>query len=285
MSTLEAARDEAGAATRPPPARPETGRRRWRTVITRARILTALTTLALLALWWLATRYALVNPLFLPSPKAVWDAFVRTATEGYQGSLLHEHLIASLYRVLAGYVLACLVGIPLGIVMGLSRDVKAVFDPVIEFYRPLPPLALYTLIVMWLGIGDTSKVALLFLAALPPLTISSMQAAASVDPRYVKAAKSLGAGPRQLFFHVFLPACLPGICTGMRISLGFTYTVLVAAEIVAATAGLGWMIWDASKFLLGDIVIMGLFVLALTGMALDFLIRLAERALTPWRFR
>ncbi|WP_374250365.1 ABC transporter permease [Xanthobacter sp.] len=280
MSVVETAGEPAQRAVRPRllPAR-------LRAALPRTRLLTALTGATLFALWWLAAHYAWVNPLFLPSPKAVWDAFVRTATVGYQGSLLHEHLIASLYRVLAGYTLACLVGIPLGIVMGLSRDVKAVFDPVIEFYRPLPPLALYTLIVMWLGIGDASKVAILFLAALPPLTISSMHAAASVDPRYVKAAKSLGANSRQLFRHVFLPACLPGICTGMRISLGFTYTVLVAAEIVAATAGLGWMIWDASKFLLGDIVIMGLFVLAFTGMALDFLIRLTERALTPWRFR
>lgn len=257
----------------------------WRGLVTRSRLLTGLTALALFLTWMLATRYAWVNPLFLPSPRAVWDAFVRTATEGYQGSLLHEHLLASLYRVLAGYLLACAVGIPLGIVMGLSRDVKAVFDPLIEFYRPLPPLALYTLIVMWLGIGDASKIALLFLAALPPLTISAMQAAAGVDPRFVKAARSLGANRRQLFRHVVLPACLPGICVGMRISLGFTYTVLVAAEIVAATAGLGWMIWDASKFLLGDIVIMGLFVLAFTGMALDVLIRMAERALTPWRYR
>lgn len=280
MSAVETVPERALPATRPKllPAR-------LRAAFTRARLLTALTAASLFTLWWLSARYGWVNPLFLPSPQAVWDAFVRTATVGYQGSLLHEHLIASLYRVLTGYALACIVGIPLGIVMGLSRDVKAVFDPVIEFYRPLPPLALYTLIVMWLGIGDASKIAILFLAALPPLTISSMQAAASVDPRYVKAARSLGANSRQLFRHVFLPACLPGICTGMRISLGFTYTVLVAAEIVAATAGLGWMIWDASKFLLGDIVIMGLFVLAFTGMALDVLIRLAERALTPWRFR
>jgi taurine transport system permease protein len=168
--------------------------------------------------------------------------------------------------------------------MGLSSKLKAVFDPLIEFYRPLPPLALYTLLVMWLGIGDVSKVALLFLAALPPLTISAMQAARGIDRQYVKAALCLGATRRQLFHHVFVPACLPVICTGMRISLGFTYTVLVAAEIVAATAGLGWMVWDASKFLLSDVVIMGLFVLGLTGLTLDFLVRRAERALTPWRF-
>jgi taurine transport system permease protein len=119
---------------------------------------------------------------------------------------------------------------------------------------------------------------------LPPLSISAMQAARAIDIGHIRAAQMLGATRIQLFRHVFLPSCLPGICTGMRISLGFTYTVLVASEIVAATAGMGWMIWDASKFLLSDVVIMGLFVLGLTGLALDWFIRQLERLITPWRF-
>lgn len=232
---------------------------------------------------WLSTQ-AIVNPIFLPTPAAVWRAFQSAVSSGYQGSYLHEHLLASLGRILAGYGLACLFGIPLGLLMGLHSRLRAIFDPLIEFYRPLPPLALYTLLVMWLGIGDTSKVALLFLAALPSLTISTLQAVRHIDPQLLKAARTLGASPAQLFSYVVLPACLPGICTGMRIALGFTYTVLVAAEIVAASAGIGWMIWDASKFLLTDVVIMGLFVLGLTGIALDQLVRWGERKATPWRF-
>jgi taurine transport system permease protein len=247
-------------------------------------VLTAATVICLLALWTLLSHYKLVNPLFLPAPEVVWRSFIEVMTVGYQGKLLHEHMAASLARIFAGYLTACVIGIPLGLLMGLSTRVKAVFDPIVEFYRPLPPLALYTLLVMWLGIGDTSKVALLFLAALPPLSISAMQAARSIDIGHIRAAQMLGATRTQLFRHVFLPSCLPGICTGMRISLGFTYTVLVASEIVAATAGLGWMIWDASKFLLSDVVIMGLFVLGLTGLALDWFIRQLERLITPWRF-
>jgi taurine transport system permease protein len=247
-------------------------------------MLTAATVVGLFGLWTLLSRYKLVNPLFLPPPEAVWNSFIEVTFSGYQGQLLHQHMAASLGRIFAGYLTACVIGIPLGLLMGLSTRVKAVFDPIVEFYRPLPPLALYTLLVMWLGIGDTSKVALLFLAALPPLSISAMQAARSIDIGHVRAAKMLGATPAQLFRHVFLPSCLPGICTGMRISLGFTYTVLVASEIVAATAGVGWMIWDASKFLLSDVVIMGLFVLGLTGLALDWCIRQLERLITPWRF-
>jgi taurine transport system permease protein len=247
-------------------------------------VLTASTVVCLFALWTVLSRYKLVNPLFLPAPEVVWHSFVEVLTVGYQGKLLHEHMAASLGRIFAGYFSACVIGIPLGLLMGLSTRVKAVFDPIVEFYRPLPPLALYTLLVMWLGIGDASKIALLFLAALPPLSISAMQAARSIDVGHIRAAQMLGATPAQLFRHVFLPSCLPGICTGMRISLGFTYTVLVASEIVAATAGVGWMIWDASKFLLSDVVIMGLFVLGLTGLMLDWLIRQIERFITPWRF-
>jgi taurine transport system permease protein len=248
------------------------------------RLLTLATVTALLIAWVVSTRLQLVNPLFLPLPGAVWNAFVTTATSGYQGSRLDQHLAASLERVLSGWSLACLVGIPLGFLMGLSSKVKAVFDPVIEFYRPLPPLGLCTLIVLWLGIGEASKVMLLFLAALPPITISTTEAVANIDQSHVTAVLALGANRWQLLRHVILPACLPRICTGLRISLGFTYTVLVAAEIVAATAGIGWMVWDAAKFLLSDVVIMGLIVLGLTGLGLDLLLRCLERALTPWRF-
>ena len=248
------------------------------------RLLTVATVAALLAAWFVLTRWHLVNPLFLPAPEAVWDAFVTTATSGYQGSRLDQHVLASLERVLAGWALACVVGIPLGFLMGLNSKIKAVFDPIIEFYRPLPPLGLYTLIVLWLGIGEESKIALLFLAALPPISISATEAVAAIDKRYLTAVQSLGATRGQILRHVVLPSCLPGICTGMRISLGFTYSVLVAAEIVAATAGVGWMVWDAAKFLLSDIVIMGLIVLGLTGLVLDLLLRRLERILTPWRF-
>ena len=151
-------------------------------------VLTAGTVIGIFALWTLLTRYKLVNPLFLPAPDVVWKSFVEVLTVGYQGKLLHEHIAASLGRIFSGYLLACVIGIPLGLLMGLNTRVKAVFDPIVEFYRPLPPLALYTLLVMWLGIGDTSKIALLFLAALPPLSISAMQAARTIDVGHIRAA-------------------------------------------------------------------------------------------------
>jgi taurine transport system permease protein len=235
-----------------------------------------------LAAWVLVTEMGWANELFLPKPQAVWVAFVKTMTKGYQGATLLQHVGASLYRILTAFALACLVGIPLGVLMGVSRDARSILNPLIEFYRPLPPLGLYTLLVMWLGIGESSKLSLLFLAGLPGIVISTIQAVSSIDPIYVRAAQSLGAKPRDLVLYVYLPAAGPLILAGMRISLGFTYTVLVAAEIVAASSGIGWMIWDAAKFLLSDVVIMGLIVLGLTGVLLDLAMRAIAKLLMPW---
>lgn len=250
--------------------------------VSRSVLLSTLTVAVLLAAWAIVTEMGWANELFLPKPQAVWAAFVKTMTKGYQGATLLQHLGASLYRILVAFALACLIGIPLGVLMGVSKNARALLNPLIEFYRPLPPLGLYTLLVMWLGIGESSKLSLLFLAGLPGIVISTIQAVTSVDPVYVRAAQSLGATRRHLLFQVYLPAAGPLILAGMRISLGFTYTVLVAAEIVAASAGIGWMIWDAAKFLLSDVVIMGLIVLGLTGVVLDLMMRGIAKLMMPW---
>ena len=245
-------------------------------------VISALSVMFMIFAWVFVTETGLANPLFLPGPGKVYDAFVETLFFGYQGSTLVEHIGTSLYRIMVAFLLACLVGIPLGIAMGISHTTNAIFNPFIEFYRPLPPLGLYTLLVMWLGIGESSKLALLFLAGLPGIIIATIQAVRDINPTFVLASKSLGASKMDLIREVYLPGAGPTILTGMRISLGFVYTVLVAAEIVAASAGIGWMIWDAAKFLLSDIVIMGLIVLGLTGIALDLVMRAIGLALMPW---
>lgn len=248
-------------------------------------LISTASSLTMLLLWIVVTETGLADELFLPSPLKVADRLIDITLVGYQGSTLLEHVAISLWRILTSFGLACAVGIPLGVLMGLSEDIKAALNPLIEFYRPLPPLGLYTLLVMWLGIGEESKLSLLFLAALPGIIISTCQAVAAIDPIQVRAALSLGAKRHHLFTQVYLPAAGPTILTGMRISLGFTYTVLVAAEIVAATAGIGWMIWDAAKFLLSDVVIGGLIVLGLTGVALDLTMRKIGSYLMPWTRR
>lgn len=271
-------RDEINSATLIEPISKES----FLSKIPRTTVLSVASVLVMLLVWVLVTSLGWADPLFLPGPNAIWAAFVKVLVRGYQGHTLLEHIGVSLYRILASFGLACLVGIPLGIAMGVSKSVKAIFNPFIEFYRPLPPLGLYTLLVMWLGIGEESKLALLFLAGLPGIIIATTQAVNDINNNYVRAVQSLGGSRRDLIRHVYLPGAGPTILTGMRISLGFVYTVLVAAEIVAATAGIGWMIWDAAKFLLSDVVIMGLIALGLTGVMLDGIMRGIAKLLMPW---
>jgi taurine transport system permease protein len=246
-------------------------------------LLTLLTLVSILLAWYAVARFRLVSELFVPHPASVWQAFVEIATEGYRGGTLLHHLLDSLYRVVVGFLLALVTAVPLGLAIGYSSKIQAVFDPLIEFYRPLPPLAYYTLLVIWLGIENESKIALLYLAAFPPLSVSAMAGVKSVIPERIQGARSLGAGRWQVFRYVVFPSCLPDIFTGMRVSIGFTYTTLVAAEMVAATSGIGWMVLDASKFLRSDVIFMGNMVMGLTGIGLDRLIRIAERRLVPWK--
>jgi taurine transport system permease protein len=248
-------------------------------------LLTAVTLVSIFVAWYAVARFRVVSELFVPHPIAVWEAFLEVLTDGYRGLTLGRHLADSLFRVVTGFLLAVVTAVPLGLAIGYSRKVEAVFDPLIEFYRPLPPLAYYTLLVIWLGIENESKIALLYLAAFPPLSVSAMAGVRGVAPERIQGAQSLGASRWQVFRYVIFPSCLPDIFTGMRVSIAFTYTTLVAAEMVAATSGIGWMVLDASKFLRSDVIFMGNIVMGLTGIALDRLIRIAERRVVPWKGR
>jgi taurine transport system permease protein len=248
-------------------------------------LLTAATLTSLLLARYVVARFGLVSDLFVPQPAAVWGAFTDILLDGYRGATLLQHLGDSLYRVVVGFLLAVVTAVPLGLAIGYSSKVQAVFDPIIEFYRPLPPLAYYTLLVIWLGIENESKIALLYLAAFPPLSVSAMAGVRGVASERIQGAQSLGASRWQVFRYVIFPSCLPDIFTGMRVSIGFTYTTLVAAEMVAATSGIGWMVLDASKFLRSDVIFMGNIVMGLTGIGLDRLIRTAEGRVVPWKGR
>lgn len=239
--------------------------------------------LFILILWFVIATLKIFPEYFIPSPRSVIDAFWEIAVTGYRGGTLLHHLGDSLFRVIIGFLLACIIAIPLGMMMGYNWKIKAFFDPIVEFYRPLPPLAYYTIIVIWLGIGNESKIMLLFLAGFPPLSINAMSAVASVSKEKIYTAQSLGAGKWYIFTHVIFPSCLPSIFTGMRVSIGFTYTTLVSSEIVAATSGIGWMVLDAGKFLRGDIMFMGIIVMGITGIILDRFIRIVEKIIIPWK--
>lgn len=242
-----------------------------------------LTALAFIALWLLVTEMGWIKPLFLPSPLAVWDKFVIALTEGVSNSTLAQHTLASLGRVLGAFLLALVTAVPVGILMGVNRVVRGLFDPIIEFYRPLPPLAYLPLIIIWLGIGEFPKVFLIYLAIFAPMAIAARAGVRSVSTEQIHAAYAMGATRAQVIGHVILKAALPEIFTGMRIGIGVGWTTLVAAEMVAAHRGLGFMVLNAAEYLASDTVIMGIVVIGVFAFAFDLMIRYLEKALIPWK--
>jgi taurine transport system permease protein len=244
------------------------------------------TVLGIFALWWIATHNGWIRDLFLPTPERILASFVEAWNGEIQGGKpLSEHLWWSLVRVFAAFFFACLTAIPVGIAMGVSRIARGIFDPPIEFYRPLPPLAYLPLIVIWFGIEETAKIVLIYLACFAPLAMASRAGVRSVMIEQINAAYSMGASKWQVIRHVIIPASLPEIFTGMRIAIGFGWTTLVAAEMVAATAGLGQMVLNASNFLRTDVVIMGIVVIGVVAYAFDLLMRYLERLFVPWKGR
>lgn len=244
--------------------------------------ISSLTIAFLLWAWWAVTYFGLIEPLFLPSPQAVAKRGWLVLSQGYMDSSLWQHLAASLQRIGLGLLAAVLTAIPLGIAIGRYRIARGIFDPLIEFYRPIPPLAYLPLIVIWCGIGELSKVLLIFLAIFAPIAISTATGVRNVDPSKIRAAQSLGASQAQLIRYVILPSALPEILTGIRIGLGVGWSTLVAAELIAATSGLGFMVQSAAQFLVTDVVILGILVIALIAFSLEMGLRALQRKLVPW---
>lgn len=224
-----------------------------------------------------------MEPIWLPSPEAVFTRLIEISRDGYQNISLAENIGWSLLRVIAGLLLGCLIGIPLGYAMGLNSWFRGWFDPIVEFMRPVPPLALIPLVIIWFGIWETGKISLLFLAALWIMTIAARAGVSGVNISKVHAAYSLGASKLQILIHVIIPNSLPEIFTGARVAMGVCWGTVVAAELVAAEKGAGKMIIAASKFQQTDVVIMGIILIGIIGYGIDIVMRYAERILIPWK--
>ncbi len=249
-----------------------------------------LTALAFVALWWFVAAREIWDPVFVPSPAAVWAKLVETSTVhdghvGYAGHYLWEHLWISLQRILLSAALAALIGIPLGLLIGLVPVVRHALSPAITFLRQLPPLAYFSLLIIWFGIDDTPKLVLLVIAAMPPIIVATAAGLEGISTDYVNAARSLGAKRLQLVRRVLVPAALPDIFTGLRLGVGVAYTSVVAAETVNGLPGIGGMIRDAQRYNQTDVVILGIIVLGISGLLLEYLLLLAQRRATPWRGR
>lgn len=243
------------------------------------------TVVVLLFGWFMITNLGLIKPLFLPSPQAVFQQFHEYLTGAANDKPLWDHFVASMLRVFAAFLLACVTAIPVGIAMGMSRIWRGIFDPPLEFYRPLPPLSYLPLIIIWFGIDELPKVLLIYLSCFAPLALAARSGMKSATQEQINAAYSVGASYGQVIWHVILPSALPEILVGMRIAIGFGWTTLVAAEMVAANVGLGQMVLNASNFLRTDIVIMGIIVIGVVAYLFDLLMRWIESRVVPWKGR
>ena len=261
------------------------------------RLWSIVTVVALIFAWWAATVWGLIDPIFWPpldgglypwddparARAGVVDRFVSLVVEGYRNVALWEHVWTSVKRVLLGVLFGALLGIPLGFAMGLNSVARGLLDPVVEFIRPIPPLALIPLVILWLGIDEVAKTFLLFLAALFIMLIAARAGVNSVRISKVHAAYSLGASKAQVLRHVILPNALPEIFTGLRTSMGVCWGTLVAAELVAADQGVGSMMMIAKNFLQTEVVVIGIIIIGAIGFAIEMLMRVLEGWLIPWK--
>lgn len=207
-------------------------RLKWRWPLSRQVTLSIGTLAVLLTVWWTVAALQLISPLFLPPPQQVLAKLLTIAgPQGFMDATLWQHLAASLTRIVLALLAAVVIGIPVGIAMGLSPTVRGILDPVIELYRPVPPLAYLPLMVIWFGIGETSKILLIYLAIFAPVAMSALAGVKSAQQVRIRAAQSLGASRAQVLWFVILPGALPEILTGLRIGLGVGWSTLVAAEL------------------------------------------------------
>lgn len=242
------------------------------------------------AIWWTVARLQIWDPIFVPPPEQVVQKLVETSTVhdgrvGYNGHFLWEHLWITLRRILISAGIAIAIGVPIGLLIGLVPFLRHALGPGITFLRQLPPLAYFSLLIIWFGIDESPKLVLLVIAAMPPIIVATAAGIEGVNRDYVHAAQSLGAHRFNLIRTVLLPASLPDVFTGIRLGVGVAYTSVVAAETVNGLPGIGGMIRDAQRYNQTSVVILGIVVLGLTGLLIELGLSRLQSRLTPWRGR
>lgn len=253
--------------------------------LTRYTLLSWATVAAILTAWWVLTALGFGARFALPSPGDLAREAAVLAAQGYAQQPLSTHVLASLQRTLTGLGAGLAVGIPLGLWMGMSRTVFAILAPVFSFLRPIPPIAFIPLMILYFGIGEFSKVVLIFIAALSYVLLHAVAGVRSVPQDLVSAGRNLGLSRAKLFRHVVFPAALPHIMTGVKTATAISWAIVVAAELIAAQAGLGFMVMDATTFFRVPDVYIGILIIGLIGVTLEFVTRAIERSLLHWQGR
>lgn len=241
--------------------------------------------LALLLLWTVVVHGGLVEQKWLPGPAELvghtWSLF----TDGYRGTPLATHILVSIRRTAIGFSLAVLLGIPIGLAMGRYRTVGALLGPIFALLRPIPPIAFIPLAVLYLGLGEASKIVLIFLAPFMFIVLNAEAGVRSVSSSWIRAGQMLGFSRRQLFTRVLLPGSLPSIMVGVRTGAAVSWALVVAAELLSAQEGLGYMVASAGNFFDLKTVYAGIFLIGIIGFLLDLVARDVEKRLLHWQGR
>ncbi|MEW6263212.1 MAG: ABC transporter permease [Thermodesulfobacteriota bacterium] len=234
----------------------------------------------LVAVFWETARAVnLVNPKLFPSIASVFSASLALLKDG----TLQAHIYSSFVRVMTGFSLGIVMAVVLGFLIGWFKAVRLLLDPIINFFRALPPIALIPMMIIFFGIGETSKIVVLTYASFFPALVVIYQALVGLEPIYVRVARSLGATNREMFRRVILPQLIPNIITACRVSLGVCWATLVAAELIAAQKGIGAMMVEAQNFFQMPPLVLGIVLIGAISLIMDGLVRLVERKMTAWQ--
>lgn len=238
--------------------------------------------ISIVVIWELVARFGNYSSYMLPAPVQVIESMISLLVSGE----LLRHTVASLFRVTAGFYLAVLIGVPAGMLLGVWRKGKILFNPLIQFLRPISPLAWIPLAMFWFGIGDPPAVFLIFLSSFFPIAVSTTVAVESIKPTYFQVASNFGFSPKEKITRLIFPAILPQVITALRISLCIAWLVVVAAEMIAVSSGLGYLIIDSRNGLRMDNVIVAMIMIGAIGLFLDYLMnRLMMLRSVNWGFK
>ena len=248
-------------------------------------MISILSIVIILLAWNILSQATFMPEGYLPSPSDLFNEFVLLLNEGYKSISLAEHLKISLFRTLSGFLLGILLGVPLGLLTGYSRIGNAMATPIMAFVRPIPPIAFIPMVVLYLGLGETGKVVLIFWTAFLYVHVNAHAGAMNVPLAYMRAAQSLGLSRTQIFFRIVFPAAIPQIFTGLKVAAALSWAVVVAAELTGAQAGLGYMIADAALTFRITTVFVGILLIGAIGLILNLVINALEGRLVHWRGR
>ncbi|MBS0338647.1 MAG: ABC transporter permease [Proteobacteria bacterium] len=239
-------------------------------------LLTAAGLAGFFALWTLLAASGLVPKLFLPSPLAVAEKFADLTQNPFVGFTLQQHLLSSFGRFGAGFVLAAVIGVPLGLAMGWFRWLDGVVSPLFDALRFVAPIAWVPFAALWFGTGIGGPILIIFSGAFPPCVINAYRGAKYVEPRFIEAARTLGASHWQMITEVLLPASVPSIVAGLRISAGLAWQSLVGAELIVASSGIGYLMVKGQGSISTATVMSGMIAIGLVGFVIDLLLRQLE---------